>query len=463
MLNNYMVRAFTSAMLLALSVVLSGQAPSSVLPDIVNFKITYPLDENGDDYTGVAYGDRNNPRISGEEETELLDYVAPAPFQDYFYTSGNEVVFKAHCAGALTSINAYPRCELRELVGGTNSLWRFSDEHELNATFRVTHLPDLKKEVCILQIKGNSTNATSNTEEALRLEYREDGNQGLHLVINESSTIEDVMDYNLGETIEARLYINNGEINVVLNNTSSGGSYTHQYTSNYDWGYFKAGCYTQSSIWEEKNGVGDELPTAYGEVRFSRLVLGSLDFLPVNLLNFTGEYVEQTNEIKLDWQVGVEINNAGFSVERSSNLLDDFEQVGWVDGNGIEDEVNDYYFVDKQIVNNIKYYYRLRQVDFDGEETLSDVIQITPEKIKEEWLVFPNPVSDLLTIFYGESVTDLSCSIVNSNGKVVLSETREATNSESVSFDVEGLPPGLYTVIIDSPQTGKSVHKIIVN
>jgi len=182
----------------------------------------------------------------------------------------------------LTSPNAYPRCELRETPNGTNDLWEFADEHELNATFRVTHLPNQKQEVCMLQIKGNTSNNTSGTEEALRLEYRQNHNQGFHAVINENTTLENIMSYSLGQTIEARLYVNNGIVTVELNNLSvsgSAGEWTYTYTSNYSHGYFKAGCYTQSSIWQEKNGVANESPTAYGEVIFSELTITNEDII----------------------------------------------------------------------------------------------------------------------------------------------------------------------------------------
>ncbi len=294
--------SFTFLLVFLFATGLTAQAPTTILPDIAAFKIQYPLDENGDDYTGVAWEDRDNPHISSENITNLSGYVAPAPYLDYFFVDGNEVVFKAHCAGALTSINAYPRSELRERVNGTDGFWNFADEQELNATFRVTHLPDLKQEVCMLQIKGNTTPSTSNTSETLRLEYRANSGQGLHLIVNETTTLNDIMDYALGETIEARLYVNNGDVTVELTNTTTGDTYFNQYASAYDWGYFKAGCYTQSSIWAEKNGVGDELPTAYGEVRFSRLELGvqaiCSPILPANrATNNIG-----VNSVTLNWE-----------------------------------------------------------------------------------------------------------------------------------------------------------------
>ena len=70
--------------------------------------------------------------------------------------------------------------------------------------------------------------------------------------------------------------MNKGEITIELDNIDvegPRGEYDTTYTSAYTYGYFKAGCYTQSSIWSEKNGSADEDPSAYGEVRFSRLAI----------------------------------------------------------------------------------------------------------------------------------------------------------------------------------------------
>ncbi|MEO0896261.1 MAG: polysaccharide lyase family 7 protein [Bacteroidota bacterium] len=274
---NYVLRKTLLCLLMAMLIVpayMLGQAPSSILPDLSYFKITFPVDANGNDNRNVSWSNRSSNYVKAAEVDNLVGYVPSSVYSPYFFVSNNEVVFKAQVAGALTSPNAYPRCELRETPNGTDDLWQFSDEHVLNATFRVTHLPDQKQEVCMLQIKGNSSNSTSNTEEAFRLEYRQDGSQGVHVTINENTTLTDIMDYAVGQTIVASMYVNNGQVTISLNNTnvsSSRGSWTYTYNSNYSWGYFKAGCYTQSSHWVQKNGVGTEDPDAYGEVRFSAL------------------------------------------------------------------------------------------------------------------------------------------------------------------------------------------------
>lgn len=276
--NKGLLYACIACLCMIFSPALFAQAPSSKLPDLQYFKITYPVNSSGQDNRNVSYNNRSSNYVKAAEVTNLNNYTPNSTYSPYFFVSGNDVVFKAHCAGALTSANAYPRCELREKVNGGDDLWRFSDEHELNATFRVTNLPNEKQEVCMLQIKGNSSNSTSGTEEAFRLEYRADGSSGVHLTINENTTRNNVMDYSEGQTMVARMYVNNGSITITLNNlnvSGSRGQYTTTYSSNYSWGYFKAGCYTQSSIWGEKTGRPDENNNAYGEVRFSALTLGS--------------------------------------------------------------------------------------------------------------------------------------------------------------------------------------------
>ena len=510
------------------------------------------------DYTGVAWEDRNNPHISSENITNLSGYIAPGPYLEYFFVDGNEVVFKAHCAGALTSPNAYPRSELRERPGGVDGFWNFTDEQELNATFRVTHLPDVKQEVCMLQIKGNTTPSTSNTSETLRLEYRANSGQGLHLVVNENTTLNDIMDYALGETIEARLYVNNGDVTVELTNLTTGDTYFNQYASAYDWGYFKAGAYTQSSIWEEKNGVGDELPTAYGEVRFSSLELSDFDevcipilpnnrttsnvginsvtfnwdyesdmdhynvrfrplgtstwefhtglrltdgdftvsgntvvfdvnglvedteyewqvrakcpdgtatsyndgagpnfmtllvVLPVELVSFDGAFDERNNRIALNWQTAAEINNKGFKIERTLNPNNGFEEIGWVDGKINSNILSTYNFNDKSIERGKRYYYRLRQVDIDGQTELSEIITIQTADLDKDWSVFPNPFVEVVTISsigLNEDVAGL-VQIVDITGKVVFEESLIFQRAEDLKLNLGHLTPGVYSLLI---------------
>ena len=92
--------------------------PSAILPDLKFGKMDFPVDAAGNDNEGVLYENRADDYVKVGTVEELDGYIPVAPYDEYFYTDGDEVVFKAHCAGALTSPNAYPRCEWRQRING---------------------------------------------------------------------------------------------------------------------------------------------------------------------------------------------------------------------------------------------------------------------------------------------------------------------------------------------------------
>ncbi|MBL7800497.1 MAG: hypothetical protein JNL95_07200, partial [Chitinophagales bacterium] len=83
--------------------------------------------------------------------------------------------------------------------------------------------------------------------------------------------------------------------------------------------------------------------------------------LPVKLIDFTATAIENSY-IRLDWSTALEINNAGFEIERSTNGAD-FAKIGWVKGNDNSTSTIAYSFDDKTAQPNIRYYYRLKQID----------------------------------------------------------------------------------------------------
>jgi hypothetical protein len=83
--------------------------------------------------------------------------------------------------------------------------------------------------------------------------------------------------------------------------------------------------------------------------------------LPVKLIAFTATAVENSY-VRLDWSTALEINNAGFEIERSTNGSD-FVKIGWVKGNDNSTITQYYSFDDKTALQNVRYYYRLKQID----------------------------------------------------------------------------------------------------
>lgn len=85
--------------------------------------------------------------------------------------------------------------------------------------------------------------------------------------------------------------------------------------------------------------------------------------LPVTLASFNATC--EGNTTVLSWATASEINNDFFSIEKSYNAIDFFE-IGRKIGAGNSNSFNTYSFIDNNTTNEIAYY-RLKQVDFNGQ------------------------------------------------------------------------------------------------
>jgi|GEM_PF-1348576 len=100
------------------------------------------------------------------------------------------------------------------------------------------------------------------------------------------------------------------------------------------------------------------------------------DFLPVGTVpvELTSFNAKATNNVVyLNWSTATETNNRGFEIERKTT--DQFITVGYVDGHGTSTEIHNYSFADSKVESGT-YYYRLKQVDFDGSYAYSPVVEI---------------------------------------------------------------------------------------
>lgn len=93
--------------------------------------------------------------------------------------------------------------------------------------------------------------------------------------------------------------------------------------------------------------------------------------LPVELLQF-GASTESEN-VHLKWSTASELNNDYFEIEKSMEGIV-FESIGKVKGAGTSQHIIQYSFIDA--LSFPISYYRLKQVDFDGTFTYSDVIKV---------------------------------------------------------------------------------------
>lgn len=168
--------------------------------------------------------------------------------------------------------------------------------------------------------------------------------------------------------------------------------------------------------------------------------------LPISLLSFKSNL--EKDAINLLWQTASELNNDYFELARSTNGKD-FETIGRLPGSGTTTEAKSYTYADANPANGLNYY-RLKQVDYDGTFTYSQVISAW-FGTEAAFRVFPTQVKDLVSIelpddFDGEQVR---ASIYDYLGRLHQSWNLDGIIS-SHSLEVSALQKGIYFLRLES-------------
>jgi hypothetical protein len=175
------------------------------------------------------------------------------------------------------------------------------------------------------------------------------------------------------------------------------------------------------------------------EVGFQALTVASSceTILPVELISFTGNI--QHESIILNWKTATELNNKGFYIQRSKDSKN-WENISFVYGYNTTHEVKNYTYTDELPLIGINYY-RLQQVDFDGQFEYSDIVNIEYRISNDEVSIFPNPIRNELNIVNGEGMA----TIYNLLGQPM---KQFAVNSGQFSINTTDLPKGQYLLSI---------------
>jgi len=167
--------------------------------------------------------------------------------------------------------------------------------------------------------------------------------------------------------------------------------------------------------------------------------------IPVELTAF---FALNTNEgVMLKWVTSTETNNSGFSIQRSRDY-ENYTDVAFVEGNGTTTQPHEYNFIDKISVADI-YYYRLKQIDFDGSYEYSNVVEVNVNAPSDFVLEqnYPNPFNPSTVIKFSLPVdSKVTIDLYNTLGEKVdrLVKKEFSTGNHSVNFDASHLSNGIY-------------------
>ncbi len=175
--------------------------------------------------------------------------------------------------------------------------------------------------------------------------------------------------------------------------------------------------------------------------------------LPIQLTSFDVRLFHKTPLV--EWTTMSELNNAYYSLERSTTGSD-FKEIATIYGHGTTDGKHDYSYTDYKANKGINYY-RLTQVDLDGQHTTYHTVSVfvPVEDIVVFPTIFDQEVNLQMPLPYDKPVTWV---LYDSFGKSIRTGVLRSQAVQQLSLP--GIGAGTYILTIVSEEELKS-HKLI--
>ena len=178
--------------------------------------------------------------------------------------------------------------------------------------------------------------------------------------------------------------------------------------------------------------------------------------LPVSLSSF--EAAKNKNDAYLTWNTATELNSDKFYIERSNDGLL-FKNIGQVKATGNSNTNTTYHFSDKNAAINFPgqtLYYRFKQVDIDGKNSVSPVRSVQFKQHLAGIQVYPIPANDVITIQAATTHVGLTYRITDQTGRQVLSGR---LNNNTTTVNISQLAAGIY--FVQAGKLSKEIVKIV--
>jgi hypothetical protein len=190
-----------------------------------------------------------------------------------------------------------------------------------------------------------------------------------------------------------------------------------------------------AAVTNQANWLPDDVTPVTLPTNFAYLGLFPL---PINLVSFTGK-LNPDKTVSLQWKVSDQQDAQGFTVEESADGSI-YRTLGTVAPNAGDT----YSLVDAQVATG-KNYYRLKTTDLAGKTTYSNVVVINM-KAGTTVLLYPNPVTDVLTIQQFSTVQNKTAVLSDGQGKI-LQQVKLTSLQQPVNM--ERYPAGVYILKLE--------------
>jgi hypothetical protein len=204
---------------------------------------------------------------------------------------------------------------------------------------------------------------------------------------------------------------------------------------------------SQVGPWNSQNGgplmnlTIDGMPAING---FSTFPVDGDNILPIELSEFRVQK-RSCDSYTIEWKTEVEINNEYFSIQRSIDNISDFKTIDRMDGAGNSNSLKTYSYEDKlNFEGKHTIYYRLKQTDYDGRSSYSNVLSSKFDCGNQIQLkAFPNPFSNEININVDRDGKHQFI-VLDAQGRTIANA--DISDTENFNLSTDDWPIGLYII-----------------
>jgi hypothetical protein len=193
--------------------------------------------------------------------------------------------------------------------------------------------------------------------------------------------------------------------------------------------------------WRNDNSVANQPAARIDNIKIEYIEPNPL---PVTLTSFTANC--NGDNVDINWTTATEYNASHYSLQNSRNGQN-WVEVAKIQSAGTTNQTTNYSYQDKSF-GGISYY-RLVQVDFDGQFEIFGPISVNCEIDINNIIIYPNPSSNTISIQMINQLDEtMDLTILDFNGKIIFEKTISTQIIEQI--DLKDYMNGVYIFIFSS-------------